>query len=248
MTFQRGLWAETAHNFKANLWVVLFVIGALIAWSIAQDMTGHTNGMVSTIIWLVILIAVHSTILKGQPGFIALTQKGVFMGFLWRSILFFVLGLIPAFLTLPLSEKLGSDIWLLYVFLPAYGIGQALLLSIWGTWFPSVVADGDKTLKAAWERGKKTFTYVFLRLIFCNGLIAASAFGVLIYFFANVESEGDTWSTAGGFDPVAIALQVSFITAFAIQFVMMATVLSRAFLIAERIDANQRNAPFKSEG
>jgi hypothetical protein len=146
MTFERGLWAETAHNAKENLWVILFVVGALLAWTVLQDVTGNDSGIVSTIIWLVAIIAVHSTILKGQAGFAAISQKGVFTGFIWRSVLFFVVGIIPPLLTLPLSKQVANDNWLLFIFLPAYGIGQAFLLSIWGTWFPSVVAEGNKTL------------------------------------------------------------------------------------------------------
>ena len=247
MTFERGLWAETAHNFKANLWVILAVIGALAAWGVAQDVIGSNGGSATTIIWLAVVIAVHSTILKGQPGFISLNQKGVFVGFLWRSFVFVAAGIIPALLTLPLSENLAKGVWLLFVFLPAYGVSQALLLSIWGTWFPAVVADGDKTLSAAWRRGKKTFTYVFARLIFGNGPIVVLAFGLLLLVLGQVESEGTVWSEAKGFDAVAFALQLFLITAFAFQFVMMATVLSRAYLIVESKGAGQSSEPPKSD-
>lgn len=75
MTFERGLWAETAHNAKANLWVILFVVGALLAWTVFQAVTGNDSGIVSTIIWLVVIIAVHSTILRGQAGFAALRVR-----------------------------------------------------------------------------------------------------------------------------------------------------------------------------
>ena len=151
IAFERGLWTETAHNAKANLWVILFVVSALLAWTVFQAVADNDNGIVSTIIWLVVIIAVHSTILRGQAGFAALSQKGVFTGFIWRSLLFFVVGIIPPLLTLPLSKQVANDNWLLFIFLPAYGISQAFLLSIWGTWFPSVVAEGDKTLAAAWR-------------------------------------------------------------------------------------------------
>ena len=242
LTFERGLWTEAVLNAKANLRVILFVVGVLIAWTVFTNVTGNNSSAVSTIIWLMVIIPAHAKILRGQAGFAALSQKGVFTGFIWRSLLFFVAGLIPAFLTFPLSGQLAGDNWVLFIFLPVYGICQALLLSIWGTWFPSVVADGDKSLAAAWQRGKRTFVYVFLRLIFCNGLILILAFGMLLIFYSFVEAEGPIWSQTTGLDVRVLILVTTFTIAMAVQFVMMATILSRAYLIAEDIKTTHRNA------
>jgi hypothetical protein len=108
-----------------------------------------------------------------------------------------------------------------------------LILSKWGTWLPAVVADGDRSFAAAGKRGSITFGYVCLRLFACNGLLLAVAFLGLAFGIELIGSDGSIWSAETGFSLATFLLVCVFYFVFAIQTVLPATILSRAYLIAE---------------
>jgi len=46
-----------------------------------------------------------------------------------------------------------------------------LVFSLWGTWLPAIVADGDRTFAVAYRRGVKTRNYSAPRLVVGPGLL-----------------------------------------------------------------------------
>ena len=234
LKFQRGLWRETLRNCRINLSFILVIVGVLLPLSIAEEIWDLGNGSAigTTIAWILLAIAAHATILKGQGGYQAAADKQVFISFSLRTIAFALVGLIGSLFTLPFVGDGGMDRILLLT-VPAYGLAEALILSKWGTWLPAVMADGNRSFAAAGKRGNITFGYVCLRLVTCNGLLLTVAFLGFALGIALIGSDGSVWSATNGFSLAAFLLACVFYFAFAIQTVLLATILSRAYLIAE---------------
>jgi hypothetical protein len=215
----------------------------VLALSLAQDIwhlgSGGNTGV--TFVWLLLAIAIHATILKGQSGFNAIGKNDALLPFMWRALVLGMVGLAGSLFVLPLVGDAGVDYFIMAM-LPAYGAIEAVLLSKWGTWFPAVVAEGDRTFSTAGRRGSQVFGYTFVRLIFCNGAILAASFIVLIIGVSQIAGDGSIWSQSSGLSFGILVLYLAFYFAFAFQTVMLATVLSRAYLIAEAKHSNEMPA------
>jgi hypothetical protein len=232
--FKRGLWKETIYNSQRNLLLMLGIVVALLALSVAQDIwkLGTGGNVGATFAWVMLAIAAHATILKGQSGYIATVDQKVLRPFMVRAFAFAAIGIIGSLFTIPFWGD-GSLGRIILAMLPAYGLTEALLLAKWGTWLPAVVAEGDRSFSAAGRRGSVAFGYVCLRLVFCNGVLLAIAFITLAIALNYAGSDGEIWTQESGFNVGAFAATLTFFLTFAFQTVMLATVLSRAYLIAE---------------
>jgi hypothetical protein len=234
LKFERGLWRETLRNCRINLTFILVIVGVLLPLSIAEEIWDLGNGSAigTTIAWILLAIAAHATILKGKGGYQAAADKQVFISFSLRTIGFALVGLVGSLFTLPFVGDGGLD-RILLLMVPVYGLVEALILSKWGTWLPAVLADGDRSFAASGKRGNITFGYVCLRLVTCNGLLLAVAFLGFGLGIALIGSDGSVWSAANGLSLSTFLLLCVFYFVFAIQTVLLATILSRAYLIAE---------------
>lgn len=234
LKFERGLWRESLRNFILNFLLILCVVGTLVILSLAQDVfhLGTSGNTGSTFAWIMLAIAIHATILKGQSGFSGVSSRANIGPFVGRAFAFAIVGLIGSMFTLPLVGDAGIE-YIIMAMLPAYGLIEATLLSKWGTCLPAVIAEGDRSLSAAGKRGKVAFPYSFLRLLFCNGSVLAVSFIVLAIGIGHFSDNGSIWSQANGFNFAIFTLSIIFFLAFAFQTVMLPTVLSRAYLIAE---------------
>ena len=234
LTFERGLWKETIYNSQRNIRLMLGVVSALVALSVAQDIwkLGTSGNIGATFAWIILAIAAHATILKGQSGYISTVDKKIFRPFILRAFAFAAVGIIGSLFTIPFWGD-GSLGRIILAMLPAYGLTEALLLAKWGTWLPAVVAEGDLSFAAAGRRGSVTFGYICLRLILCSGILLAIAFITFAVALDYAGSDGAIWTQASGFNFGALAATLAFFFAFAFQTVMLATVLSRAYLISE---------------
>lgn len=241
--FASGIWRATTFNYQMNFPVILTVVTAMVALTaIAERFDLGTGGTVTTIFWIVVAMSVHATILKNQPGFAIHKDGKEFVPFMWRAFVLVGLGLVGLIpflvIVMPLLNNLNRELWII-PFLAIYGIVETFILSLWGTCLPAVIVHSDASFATAWQRGKKTFGYVFVRLLFLAGLGYTITFAGLALFITIALSDMTYWTKDGGLYFSNILAQLIFTLAFAYQIVMVATVLSRAFLIAESPDTNQ---------
>ena len=236
--FERGIWAESLRNFWANKYVVLTVVGIIVAVSVFQALTHSTGsaGMWSEFAWVPVAVAAHSTILNGTSGFSAMGRGGykpIWSPFFWRSVGLSLIGTIPAIaVTIPFINK-GNETRFVVVFLCVYAIFESLILAKWGTMLPACVANGDKSFSAAGQRGTKIFKYVLSRFWSCNAVVLIVGFGVVIFGYAIIQAILKTLFGTTLFTDNDIILIFGMSAIFAFNLVMLATILSRAYLIAE---------------
>ena len=238
MTFERGIWKESARNFWVNKWVVLTAAAILTAVSVFQDYTHSTSssGILAELAWLPVAIAAHATVLNGSIGFYGMDrsrQKTVFRPFLWRSLVLSLVGVIPAIAIAISFVGHSKETIFILLFVTIYAAIQSLILAKWGTMLPACVAGGDKSFKAAGGRGSKTFVYVLGRFWGCNALLLTICFAGLIFAYTAISIFLKKAVPDAGNFVLDQALQVFFIFVLAFNIVMLATVLSRAYLIAE---------------
>lgn len=237
-TFERGIWQEAIRNFWANKVVVLTAIGLLMAITIYENYTHSKSGggIWTSFVWLPVAIAAHATILNGQSGFDTMSgsrYKSVFGPFLWRSLGLSLIGLIPAMAIAILLVGARNETVFIYTLLAIYAGIETLILAKWGTMLPACVAEGDKAFKAAGARGSKTFSYAFKRFWGCNAILLVVGFGGLIFLYSAFSEFLDAQRGVAGRATIDALLQISLLALLAFNFVMLATILSRAYLIAE---------------
>lgn len=239
MQFERGIWVETARNFWTNKWLAALAVGIILAVTLLENVTKmkSSGGIWVEFAWLPLVIAAHSTVLNGQSGFSAMmggaTFKSVFSPFLWRSVGLSLVGAIPAaVIAIPLAGS-GHETLFIYLFMAIYGAVESLILAKWGTMLPACVVEGDRTLAAAGKRGKIIFGYVLGRLWACNGPLMVAGFAILIGAYVAIQLLfGQSLGPAGS-GAVDNFLYFFLFILFAFNLVMLATILSRAYLISD---------------
>jgi hypothetical protein len=233
MKFKNGIWLGALENSLLNLGPLLLVATMLMACYLAIDVGfgGGAGTWVSIMVWLYLAIPAHYTALNGQSGWQSVVGGKFNRSFLWRAGVLSLSGFLGLMLTLPLLKNLSTDVAIGYGVL-AFAATEIIILAFVGTWLPSVFIDGDKRIKTAFQRARSTFWYVFLRLLFCNGLVltvAVIAFGAL-----NKKAGYDQMYTSGtGIHLLVIVAYLVLVVLFSFHVVMLATILSRAYLIAE---------------
>jgi hypothetical protein len=235
LNFHHGVWKATAYNFRLNFALIATIIASIVVLNIALEFwrPGTNRSVGSSIGGTFIAIAVHATILKGKSGFAAIASSNdALLPFLFRAAAFAIVVLVISLKALSAIRDTDPN-YILVIVVLGCAFMEAVLLSTWGTCLPAVIIGADGSFAAAGARGSKVFTYTLLRLIFCNGTLMAVAY--IFWYMARVilESDGLMWSEENGFSVAVFAAQIVFFTIFAFQTVMLATVLSRAFLIAE---------------
>ncbi len=219
---------------KGQLAMVVIAIFTTVGLVLLGMFTQHNNGSASSIAWLFLAISAHTKILKGRSGPLTMYKKGVFGPFLWRSAVFAILALLLLIPAAHFAEfGKGHESWVGGLAILMYFFVQTLLLSMWGTWLPAVVADGDRSLAAANRRGRKVFSFVFSRLIGLSAAlwISAALITFVLTFIAVLIKHLITIEI--GFDLEAVPVWSVILVAVACQTVLVATILSRAYLIAE---------------
>ena len=234
MTFERGIWAEAFLNAKKIFYMLAIIVVLAVGLSLAQDAwkIGSAGNAGLAFAWLQLAILAHMTILKNQPG-ITVDQKGKFLGAFFGTSLLLSLGpLLVAALAAAATYKFGEGIMFLSALI-VYAVFELLVLAKWGTRYPAMVAGGDRTFNTAASRGNQTFGYVFWRLLVCNAPIILAAFALLFYAISSSNNDAAIWTKTGGLDVLMLCAEIIFNAAFSFQIVLLATILSRAYLIAE---------------
>jgi hypothetical protein len=150
MKFERGLWAETFRVIAENRQILIGFVAAQVLISILDQfwLKGRGIDIATLILFAIVAISVHSTVIKNEPGRLALSRKGVIGGFGWRLIaLIFFSSVIGYFLS-KLVPAPGPEFEFLILFF-TIGLVYALTLCMLGTCFPAVVVSGDKSFAAS---------------------------------------------------------------------------------------------------
>lgn len=235
LNFRHGVWKAAAYNFRLNFALIATIIASIVVLNIVLEFwrPGTNRSIGLSIGGTLIAIAVHATILKGKSGFAAIASSDdAFLPFLFRAAAFTIVVLVISLKALS-AIKDTDPFYILVIVVLGCALLEAVLLSMWGTCLPAVIIGGDGSFAAAGARCSKVFTYTLLRLIFCNGTLLAIAYIFWYMARAILESDGLVWSEENGFSIAVFLAQIIFFTIFAFQTVMLATVLSRAYLIAE---------------
>ena len=232
MQFESGIWRNVISNCLLNWKLLLGTFAMLLVASIASEFGMHTGGWLQIAVWMYLAVPAHHTALTGQGGLAAINTRSINWGFIGRALALTFSGIVAAIPLLTFIDTDDRELALgLFVF--AYLIGELFVLSLFGTWLPAVVANGDRRLAAALKRGIKTFWYVFFRLLLCSG---ALLIGTLVVVTGIIMATGqeDYWSASGNFQPLAAIGFALGMMALSINVVLVATILSRGYLKAEQ--------------
>jgi hypothetical protein len=242
--FGRNIWSEAVHVSWENLSVIALVVVALLLLLIVSDYFGlsaSSTGIGSTLIWILLAIAGHATVLKGRSGLKSIDNT-VMMPFLYRTMGLIGLTLVPVFIGIFLTISYGETAIYLTVLLIA-GISSILVLGKWGTWLPAVVAGGDRSLRSAGRRGRTVFGYVVSRLLAGPGILTIASFGAYFFLIGLFDLQALVWTDEGP-QIREILISLLFTISQAFVTVMTAVILSRAYLMTEMATA----APLSPNG
>jgi hypothetical protein len=233
-TAGRSIWQESIHQYWRNRLLVLTIIALMILVYVFDEIRGgRTGGYVSTIVMIPLAISIYGTVIDGRNNPQAWSAS--FVPLLWRSFVLdfpaFVLALTAVLLTYEYFPSLG-DLSILFSG-AAYVLAATIILSLWGTWLPAVVAEqGNRSLSEATRRGKTTFKFTLGRMLACRSLELLS---LVLAFVAIIASqhlgfnvETSRWNYSGG---LAICATTTIIIVF--MNTMQNVILARAYLIAE---------------
>ena len=237
MIFERGIWAETFRNFWTNKWVVLAVVVILTARAVVEDYTQSSGvgGIWVGLVWFPLIIAAHATILNGTNGFYGINGdqfRTVYFPFLWRSLGLSMICFLPAFAIAFLVAGSENVFELSIIVMLSYAAFASFVLAKWGTMLPACVALGNRTIKAASARGSKTFGYIIGRFWVCNTLLLVVGFIGIVVASTIANRLSSTANSIGHYVIEAVE-QTLIALMLAMNLVLLATILSRAYLIAE---------------
>jgi hypothetical protein len=167
-------WKVCAVNWRTSVLVVFMAMSLVVVkeWLEKNDIGG---GVVDAIIWSILAIASFRTLLLGSSG-LGSERTSKYMTAFWiKAYALGVLCTIPAigiFLLLVTKFNVPAQSYLGIFSIVAFGaIFGVLVFSLWGTWLPAVIADGNRTIATAHRRGLKTFKYSLPRLVIGPGLL-----------------------------------------------------------------------------
>ena len=117
--------------------------------------------------------------------------------------------------------------------------GCGFLMLIWTiTWPVSVILDSDNSIQRCFRRGKKTFWYIIGRVLLISPallVIAMVASAVIVPVAKALVEAGTTFSASPLGLPIWLAVPIGVINSvlYAISTVVVAVIISRAFLVGE---------------
>lgn len=167
-------WKVCAVNWRTSL-LVLFMLMSFIVVKEWLEKNNIGGRVVDAIIWSTLATAAFRTLLLGSIGLGSGRAPKYTTTFWIKSYALGVLYITPAtgiFLLLVMKFNVPAQSYLGIFSIFAFGaIFGVLVFSLWGTWLPAIIADGDRTFAAAYRLGLKTFKYALPRLVAGPGLL-----------------------------------------------------------------------------
>lgn len=234
-----GLWTKTFQVASRNRVLCSVYVGAMMLIAISADFTSSGSGSSIAQAFAAALLAIpaHLTVLTGNyvPSMWGKNYDNkAQMRFVLRGFglgaLAFGMAMLLTFATL--SFGVSQD-YIVIVFLPIVLLFSALIFGRWGTMLPATVVNADYSLKAAGERGSKTWSYTFSRLLLSFGLLTILQLAVGLSITGISNAEAKFFPATGEINVPLLLGSLATNVIGAIQVVMTAVILSRAYLRAE---------------
>ncbi len=238
MLEDRGLWSDSVRSFMLNIKPAAVYVIAMMALGFLEDALYIGNGMVvgQALIAAMLAIPAHLTLLKGLSGMGAIADTGAsnnFLSFALRGLGLGALAILTPLLLLIVLMIAGLNLGAAAI--PA---GFIFLMSLcfvfarWGTMLPALLVGDDKTMATAVQRATRTGTYAFFHLMVPFGLLTVLATAPAVIIVMMSDGDGRFLPANGSIDlPLIFATLLSNVVG-AFQVVMIAVVLSRAYLRA----------------
>ncbi|RJG43912.1 hypothetical protein [Mesorhizobium sp. DCY119] len=244
-----NIWSKSIWVIRQNSELFLAYCAVLPAIGILQEFLKQTSGNNFALVFTSVILAIpaHLSVLSNIRAFDAMRElqrknPKYMIGFFFRTIALGVISVVPTFLLVVILSGIG---WGKNVVVSTTILALVLLSAIvfakWGTMLPAVLMQNDKTFSKAGRRGNISFSYAFPRLILSFGLLTIVQLVVALIAAIVLGAGGDYFPATGGFDFALLctALLAAIIGGY--QVIMTSVILSRAYLRAENIGANQND-------
>lgn len=229
-----NIWMASADVYIRNWKWVLGYIGMAGGLTVLEKFTNINAGtsivvgvMMSTFLAIPAHIAVLTQLDADKVGIWLKERPKAFFAFVSRCLLLGLLGIVVPFVLVIVLAVGGVDvrIAMLAGFL-VWVLSGVAAFAKWGTMLPAIIADDDRTLAAAGERGSKVFGYAFPRLLVSFGLLAIVlvAIFVMLSVLLGVDHKSPNFAS--------LILSVAAGMGGAYQIVMTSVILSRSYLRA----------------
>ena len=213
-------------------WIVAYVGGALVL-SFVKTAYGSTGGLiwVDLLLGAMVAIPAHLSMLRRgyeKPALDAFYRKNRnLLSFVWRSFLLGLMSFAPALLALFFCAAFGAgkEMAIIAVVLVML-LSACVVFAVWGTMLPALVLGDDRSFGAALRRSSRSFGYALPRLP-VPFVVLTVLQTALAWPAAELFGAGSTGAAAA---LVALAISAA-VGAF--QFVMVAVILSRSYLLAQ---------------
>lgn len=226
----RGMWAEAAFRCSQKLPLILLIVPMVTTLDLINAANEEHSGILTSLVWSVLAASVHNSILNGSNSLFPklLSVLGVAGGWLLLTIPGGIAMLITA-------AYLGSrDIDALIPSI-AMGILTLPVVSYFGTVIPaSVKGREEQAFDKVAARGKAVFGYTFTRLTvwICAALAAGYVIEAAAGYLGLPTSEETTAATL--LSPLSIVTTALSNCVYAYFVVLLAVILSRSYVIADR--------------
>lgn len=233
MQFENGIWQQAFDVYRLNLKSVAIAIAAAIGLDLLTEYLGSSGSyrtIADLIIWGMVAISMHGTVLRNEVN-LGTSDSKLLMPFVWRSLVLGVLILVPTIIAVFVfyDEDLLATI---LKALPVIGLAALIVFSLWGTWLPATVVNGDKGFGTALSRGTRTFTYTVPRLLLGPGIVQVILLAVGVWSTTQGIMAGQVFGEAG-FSLIDLIALPFIYALYALLVTILAVILSRAYLIAE---------------
>lgn len=249
MKFEKGLYAESLSIIRESyVMIFVFTIGGLIFTGLSEleGVPGAALIFPETIFWAILAYYVHSFVLFPSRS-ADFTFQSAFQTFYKRALMLSLIS-IALVIVLVIVAYFGFGIInsadeqrrvtiLTSTALLTLGVITAIMFPMLGTWLPAAVVEDGTGIKEAFRRGRSTYWWTFIRLIFGPGLVIFAQLILLVTVEQYFGLDGKLYTSIRDFDAPAIALCTTLQIANCFATITFAVVLSRAYLRATSSDS-----------
>jgi hypothetical protein len=229
--FETNLAAEIKESFQKNWQILLMAIIMKTAATIFIEITNSRSQPLFEILLItVVAIHVHKPILEKHLDMKIEFTNSMMWSYGWRVAILLLFSLALTFFLASAFSGYSSGLRYLAL-LVIVAMSYALLLSIFGTMLPAVVAGSDGSLGAASDRTGKTFSYIFLRLFFIVGVPFAIWLSILLFVSVRFQL-GEIISKNGSYSFLTGVTYLFGSVASFTATLFASVILSRAFVLS----------------